>query len=95
MWIYLSSVFLHQGRSHQAVDLHRDQGTAPLGHLVFGTTRYAEELHELRSRAVGVGPARRRHDPSLHAGVAQLPVQVRPTSISASDPCMHSAVVQR
>ena len=76
-------MFLHQGRSYQAVDFHGDQRAATLGHLVFGTTRYAEELHELRSRAVGVGPARRRHDTTLHAGVAQLPVQVRLTSIGS------------
>ena len=65
-----------QGRPHQAVDFHRDQGTANLGHFEWRASRHAHPFHFLRTGTLGQRRKRRGQYTSLPVGVFELPPPV-------------------
>mmetsp|Transcript_25755 Transcript_25755/g.58937 ORF Transcript_25755/g.58937 Transcript_25755/m.58937 type:complete len:218 (-) Transcript_25755:131-784(-) len=62
-----------EGGARQAVDLHRDQRAAPLGHLVFRTARHAQVVRHVWARALGHRRPRRVAGAQLLTRVAILP----------------------
>mmetsp|Transcript_43003 Transcript_43003/g.89821 ORF Transcript_43003/g.89821 Transcript_43003/m.89821 type:complete len:313 (-) Transcript_43003:129-1067(-) len=63
--------------SRQAMDLHRSEGATPLGHLVVGAAGDAQDVHQVRARALGYRRARHISHAQLHARVALVPLPLR------------------
>jgi hypothetical protein len=64
------------GRPHQALDIPGDQRAEAHRRIRKREVRHAQEVHQLRARALGIRHARRREHSSIHARVDILPLQV-------------------
>mmetsp|Transcript_8928 Transcript_8928/g.23355 ORF Transcript_8928/g.23355 Transcript_8928/m.23355 type:complete len:349 (+) Transcript_8928:708-1754(+) len=74
-------------RPHQAMGLHGDQRTPPLGHLCVRAAGGAQELYEVRPRALGIRRPWRRARAPLPPRMALLPLPLRACRAARAAAC--------